>query len=200
VKALCEDQALRSSVLASMPTLDEGGLAVRQLGVIPTASSRSLVPRQTASNILATVPGGRDLEVRPPAGKGKRRRRCQSTGRRATPGLPRQKDAARPRSQLRPGAANPKGANPGGSSEAMAPWSGSQRPSARRPRERRSRAGLHLLHRNTGLPRDNRLLRLHHQNGGKRHHHHRPRSGHSPRRRRPKLRRARTPTKGPGGP
>jgi hypothetical protein len=35
VKALCEDQALRSSVLASMPTLDEGGLAVRQLGGDP---------------------------------------------------------------------------------------------------------------------------------------------------------------------
>jgi hypothetical protein len=31
VKALCEDQALRTSVLASLPTLDEGGLAVRQL-------------------------------------------------------------------------------------------------------------------------------------------------------------------------
>jgi hypothetical protein len=29
VKALCEDQALRASVLALMPTLDEGGLAVR---------------------------------------------------------------------------------------------------------------------------------------------------------------------------
>jgi hypothetical protein len=35
VKALCEDQALWSSVLASMPTLDEGGLAVRQLGGDP---------------------------------------------------------------------------------------------------------------------------------------------------------------------
>jgi hypothetical protein len=35
VKALCEDQALRSSVLASLPTLDEGGLAVRQLGGDP---------------------------------------------------------------------------------------------------------------------------------------------------------------------
>jgi hypothetical protein len=35
VKALCEDQALRSSVLASMPTLDEGGLAVWQLGGDP---------------------------------------------------------------------------------------------------------------------------------------------------------------------
>jgi hypothetical protein len=35
VKALCEDQALRSSVLASLPTLDEGGLAIRQLGGDP---------------------------------------------------------------------------------------------------------------------------------------------------------------------
>jgi hypothetical protein len=35
VKALCEDQALRSSVLASMPTVDEGGLAVWQLGGDP---------------------------------------------------------------------------------------------------------------------------------------------------------------------
>jgi hypothetical protein len=35
VKALCEDQALRSSVLVSMPSLDEGGLAVRQLGGDP---------------------------------------------------------------------------------------------------------------------------------------------------------------------
>jgi hypothetical protein len=29
IKALCEDQALRTVVLASMPTLDEAGLAVR---------------------------------------------------------------------------------------------------------------------------------------------------------------------------
>jgi hypothetical protein len=35
VKALCKDQALRSSVLALMPTLDEGSLAVRQLGGDP---------------------------------------------------------------------------------------------------------------------------------------------------------------------
>jgi hypothetical protein len=32
IKALCEDQAVPSAVLASMPTLDEGGLAVRQVG------------------------------------------------------------------------------------------------------------------------------------------------------------------------
>jgi hypothetical protein len=35
VKALCEDQALRASVLTSMPTLDEGRLAVWQLGGDP---------------------------------------------------------------------------------------------------------------------------------------------------------------------
>jgi hypothetical protein len=29
IKALCEDQTVRSAILASMPTLDEGGLAVR---------------------------------------------------------------------------------------------------------------------------------------------------------------------------
>jgi hypothetical protein len=29
IKALCEDQAMRMAVLASLPTLDEGGLAVR---------------------------------------------------------------------------------------------------------------------------------------------------------------------------
>jgi hypothetical protein len=35
IKALCEDQALRSAVLASMLTLDDGGLAVRQIGGDP---------------------------------------------------------------------------------------------------------------------------------------------------------------------
>jgi hypothetical protein len=35
IKAVYEDQALRSAVLASMPTLDEGGLAVRQVGGDP---------------------------------------------------------------------------------------------------------------------------------------------------------------------
>jgi hypothetical protein len=31
IKTLCEDQAMRTAVLVSMPTLDEGGLAVRQV-------------------------------------------------------------------------------------------------------------------------------------------------------------------------
>jgi hypothetical protein len=35
IKALCEDQAMRPAVLASMPTLDEGGLVVRPVGGDP---------------------------------------------------------------------------------------------------------------------------------------------------------------------
>jgi hypothetical protein len=35
IKALCEDQAMRTAVLASLPTLNEGGLAVRQVGGDP---------------------------------------------------------------------------------------------------------------------------------------------------------------------
>jgi hypothetical protein len=71
VKALCEDQALRSSVLASMPTLDEGGLAVRQLGgdpnrglQIPGAGS----DHQQRSNEGPGEPGPRGPA---PSGKGK---------------------------------------------------------------------------------------------------------------------------------
>jgi hypothetical protein len=40
IKALCEDQAMRTAVLASMPTLDEGGLAVRQVGGDPNRGIR----------------------------------------------------------------------------------------------------------------------------------------------------------------
>lgn len=35
VMALCEDQNLRTAVLASLPTLDDGGLAVQQIGGNP---------------------------------------------------------------------------------------------------------------------------------------------------------------------
>jgi hypothetical protein len=37
IKALCKDQAMRSAVLASMPTLDEGSLAVWQVEATPIA-------------------------------------------------------------------------------------------------------------------------------------------------------------------
>jgi hypothetical protein len=68
----------------------------------PTAGSRSLAPHRTASNAPAKVPGSRDPEVRLPAGKVRRRCRCQSPGTRT----------------IR------RGRNSGGSSVATAPWSG----------------------------------------------------------------------------
>jgi hypothetical protein len=40
IRALCEDQAMRTVVLASMPTFDEGGLAVRQVGGDPNRGIR----------------------------------------------------------------------------------------------------------------------------------------------------------------
>ena len=60
--ALCEDQALRTAIMASLPTIDDGGLAVRQLGGdpnrgirIPGASSES--PRRDDSAPGRTSPG-----------------------------------------------------------------------------------------------------------------------------------------------
>jgi hypothetical protein len=40
IKALCEDQAMRTAVLALMLTLDEGGLGVRQVGGDPNRGIR----------------------------------------------------------------------------------------------------------------------------------------------------------------
>jgi hypothetical protein len=56
IKALCEDQALRTVVLASMPTLDEGGLAVRQVGGDPNHGIR----------IPGTSPDGQQRTVQSP--------------------------------------------------------------------------------------------------------------------------------------
>jgi hypothetical protein len=71
VKVLCEDQALRSSVLASMPALDEGGLAVRQLGGDPNRGLQ--IPSATPDR--QQHPGEGAGEPRPggpaPGGKGK---------------------------------------------------------------------------------------------------------------------------------
>jgi hypothetical protein len=86
IKALCEDQALRSAVLASMPTLDEGGLAVRQLGGgpnrgihIPGASPDR--QQRTSQGLGGPSHGGPDPTGR---GKGKEpepeRRHKQSVG------------------------------------------------------------------------------------------------------------------------
>jgi hypothetical protein len=73
VKALCEDQALRTSVLASMPTLDEGGLAVRQLGGDP---NRGLQIPGTAPDRQQRTGGGLggpNPRGPAPSGKGKER-------------------------------------------------------------------------------------------------------------------------------
>lgn len=51
---LCEDQVLRSSTLAAMPTTDDSGLAVRQLGGTPTAASSS--PTSRTRGHAATMP------------------------------------------------------------------------------------------------------------------------------------------------
>jgi hypothetical protein len=71
VKALCEDQALRSSILASMPTLDEGGLAVRQLRGDPNRGLQIPGATPDCQQCTSEGPG----EPRPggpaPGGKGK---------------------------------------------------------------------------------------------------------------------------------
>jgi hypothetical protein len=71
VKALCEDQALRSSILATMPTLDEGGLAVRQLGGDPNRGLQ--IPGATPDRQQRTSkgPGEPGPGGPAPAGKGK---------------------------------------------------------------------------------------------------------------------------------
>jgi hypothetical protein len=71
VKALCEDQALRASVLALMPTLDEGGLAVRQLGGDPNRGLH--IPGATPNRQQRTSqgPGGPSPGGPAPAGNGK---------------------------------------------------------------------------------------------------------------------------------
>jgi hypothetical protein len=71
IKALCEDQVMRSAVLASMPTLDEGGLAVRKVGGDPNRGIQipSTSPdRQQRAN---KGPGGSSHGGLAPAGKGK---------------------------------------------------------------------------------------------------------------------------------
>jgi hypothetical protein len=125
--------------------------------------------------------------------------------------LPQPKGAMRLRGQHPRRAARPKGASPGGSSVAMAPWSGSRRPSTRSRRGQRSTAELHHLGHNAsnrrgdrrnrdGLLRGSRLLHHHRRHGVRQHHHHHPSPGHRPLHRRQKHRWPGTPAKGPGSP
>jgi hypothetical protein len=73
IKALCENQALRLAVLASMPILDEGGLAVRQMGGDPNRGihipGASFDRQQRTSQGL----GGPSHGGLAPVGKGKER-------------------------------------------------------------------------------------------------------------------------------
>jgi hypothetical protein len=71
IKALCEDQALRSTVLASMPTLDEGGLAVRQLGGDPNRGIHIPGAAPDRQQRASQGPGGPSPGGPGPAGKGK---------------------------------------------------------------------------------------------------------------------------------
>jgi hypothetical protein len=71
VKALCEDQALRSSVLASMPTLNEGGLAVRQLGGDPNRGIHIPGASPNRQQHASQGPGGPSPGGPAPTGKGK---------------------------------------------------------------------------------------------------------------------------------
>jgi hypothetical protein len=71
VKALCEDQALRSSVLALMPTLDEGGLAVRQVGGDPNRGIHIPGASPDRQQRTSQGPGGPSPGGPAPAGKGK---------------------------------------------------------------------------------------------------------------------------------
>jgi hypothetical protein len=71
VKALCEDQALRSSVLASMPTIDEGGLVVRQLGGDPNHGIHIPGTSPDRQQCDSRGPGGPSPGGPAPTGKGK---------------------------------------------------------------------------------------------------------------------------------
>jgi hypothetical protein len=71
VKALCEDQALRASVLASMPTLDEGGLAVRQLGGDPNHGLHIPGATPERQQRASQGPAGPSPGGPAPSGKGK---------------------------------------------------------------------------------------------------------------------------------
>jgi hypothetical protein len=79
IKALCEDQAMRSAVLASMPTLDEGGLAVRQVGGDPNRGIRIPGTSPDRQQHTDQGPGGPSHGGPAPAGKGKGKERSRST-------------------------------------------------------------------------------------------------------------------------
>jgi hypothetical protein len=71
IKALCEDQATRTTVLASLPTLDEGGLVVRQVGGDPNRGIRIPGTSPDSHQRADQSPDGSCHEGPAPAGKEK---------------------------------------------------------------------------------------------------------------------------------
>jgi hypothetical protein len=159
VKALCEDQALRSSVLASMLTLDEGGLAVRQLGGDPNRGIHILGASPNRQQRTSQGPGRSSPGGPTPAGKGKDKVPVPEHRHKDKWVPPRPGGTTRRRGQPPRGVAKQRGPSPGGSSTATAPSSGSRPPNARRQRRRRGRAGLHHLHRSASSQRGDRRKR-----------------------------------------
>jgi hypothetical protein len=71
IKALCEDQAIRTAVLASLSTLDGGGLAVRQVRGNPNRGIRIPGTSHDSHRRTEPIPGGSSHGGPAPSGKEK---------------------------------------------------------------------------------------------------------------------------------
>jgi hypothetical protein len=71
IKALCEDQAMRTAVLASLLTLDEAAWRSGRWGATPIVGSGSPAPCPTASSVPTEAPAGPATGVQPPPGRGR---------------------------------------------------------------------------------------------------------------------------------
>jgi hypothetical protein len=71
IKALCDDQAMQTVVLASLPTLDEGGLAVRQVRGDPNRGVRILDTLPDSHQRADPSPDGSNRGGPAPSGKEK---------------------------------------------------------------------------------------------------------------------------------
>jgi hypothetical protein len=198
IKTLCEDQAMRSVVLALMPTLDEGGLAVRQEGGDPNRGIQIPSTSPDRQQRADQGPSGSCHGGPAPAGKGKgkvpelERRHKHNVGSiptqkydkargAATTRSSREQEEARSRRLRRcdgsfvgePAPKHQKTAEPGGR---VAPKLHHHRHNAcSRRGDRRRRGGLHRnnkLHHH-GPHRSTRQRRQHRSTTQRRHHHHR---------------------------
>jgi hypothetical protein len=125
-----------------MPTLDEGSLAVRQLGGdpnhgihIPGFSGPPVARQPSSRGAKSWRSGPRRERKREGAGDGAPSQRTMRV-------LPQTERTTRRRGQHPRGAAKRRGPSPGGSSAATAPWWGSRPPSTRGRRRWRGRRSL----------------------------------------------------------